>query len=191
LNELGVGMTSLNDDQPGEMGDVSKSSTNESVVASIFVPVPAHSPVVTPDPDPEPPPELEPELEPDITPEEPPVPDEPPDPDEPVEPDELLDPDELEEPEEPEDPPELAEPSPVPGMKGGAVPVPHPAIAERSPAKQSADVWLSEARQVDILMRIALLFEGREVKENRGQTTQFTSARGSPAFGSYRLLDSL
>src|SRR6185436_9725275 len=51
-NEFGVGMTSLNDDQPGKMAGVSKSSTRPAFAASKRVPVPLHLPATPESPAP-------------------------------------------------------------------------------------------------------------------------------------------
>src|SRR5258708_5934348 len=132
-------MTSLNEDQPGEIIASSKSSMNASVLALVRtrVPAPSHrlgAPPLELPLEPELPPELEPELE--LEPEPELEPELPPDP----EPEELLAPDELE-----------LEP-------GGAEPLEHPAVATTSPMNND-DVSASATTHVDLCMPI-MLFAG-------------------------------
>jgi hypothetical protein len=135
---------------------------------STRVPKPAQTPVVgiVPELAPEPAPEAEPEaVEP-----EPPEP-EPevtrPEPPEPV----VAEP-EVTRPEPPEpvlaDPVELPEPT-------DAVPVPpHPATAAIQATSDNGDIAFANATHFELCMWIDLLSERHEVKENRGQRTQFT-----------------
>ncbi|HEV3189200.1 MAG TPA: hypothetical protein VGY54_01815 [Polyangiaceae bacterium] len=140
---------------------------------SILVPAPAHTPIVgiVPELAPEPVPEAAPEAEPEVAEPEPPAPDmvepevaspEPPAPD-------MVEP-EVTSPDPPPEPVELPEPTvPVP------VP-PHPALAAIDATNDNDDVACAKATHFVLCMHIDLLSGAHEVKENRGQITQFTNS---------------
>ena len=135
------------------------------------MPLPAQTLVVgtVPELPTEPAPEAEPE--PEVAEPEPPEPDmvepevaspEPPEPD-------VVEP-EVASPEPPPAPVELPEPT-------VAVPVaPHPAPAAIDATNDNDDAARAKATHFVLCMRIDLLSEAREVKENRGQITQFTNS---------------